>query len=169
MRHRDGFNLDLFWAAMRPLSASVVCLHLDLMLMGPAGDDQEGQFGTGESTRSLVEWTLLRTLSCSLEALMGERTAGRVGGLARFLPRGLRELEVVQDQHWGYGAVVEEIVELMARKDVVVPRLERVAARAVQRFDDVEARVDDVEARGTLRGACEAAGVTVVESIPHPW
>lgn len=171
-RYRYQFNLGVFWAAMRPLARTVVSLRLEVLLIGPE-DGQVSRIQMSGATWSLVDWTALRTLSCSLVALMGERTAERVGGLARFLPRGVRELEVVGDPHWGYGAVVEEVVGLVTWKDALVPCLEKVAVRAQQRVVGARARAqpraDNGEARGKLRGACKAAGVTIVETISEDW
>lgn len=158
---------------MRPLARTLVSLRLELMLAGPVENGQVNRIETGGTTWSLVEWTALRTLSCSLVALMGVWTAERVGELARFLPRGLIELEVVGDCHWGYAAAVEELVGLVMWKDVLVPCLEKVAVRAQKRVVRAMAQPGmDGEAREMLRSACKAAGVTgvtLVDKISEDW
>lgn len=156
----------MFWAAMQPLSRSVVCLHLDVCLMGPQNRDWVAWFGCEETTLSLVEWVSLRTLSCTLVGVMGKRTPAKIGGFGAHLPSGVREVEILgKDPDWRYAARVEELAELLAGKDVAVPHLLMVVMEEAERV--VKDEGDEV-ALVNLRGASAQAGVTL-GSTSHRW
>lgn len=154
VRFRSGFDLDGFWAALRPLRVSVVNLQLDLKLAA-VHRPTEGPLGNGDMW-PLREWSALRKLSCSLVAVMGQYSPGTGPSLVDVLPLGIRELEVTRDRNWVPEAVVEQIVQLLRGKSVVVPGLERVAVRDVNPL-----------ALEELSGVSDVSGVTILSSLPR--
>lgn len=142
------FGLEAFWAALRPLRATVVSLqlHISFVEVAPVGA------GAGWSLR---DWAVLRKLSCSLDVFLGEDRTGSTAGLVGCLPVGIREVEVTGDSSLGHAAVVEHVLELLGRKNAVVPSLQTVAIRGV-----------DERVLEELKGEGAAVGVAVVDRLP---
>lgn len=157
--HRTSFTLAEFWEYLRPVAATVVNLHLELRLRVMPGHERSRGVVQGEAMWSFKQWTALRTLKCTAAAVMGRETGRAVGKLAQVLPRGLRELDVREDENCAYVVLVDEVVEALARMDAVVPCLERVAVRPAS-------SLHDMASLERLRGACEVAGVAVVKELP---
>lgn len=154
LRPRPTFDHKNFYKAMRPLRFSVVNLHLDLRLRP---EDPYQRAWTGHDVSwSLQEWTVLRTLSCSLVVLLARPRKGVPVDLACLLPVSLRELEIREDVHWPYATVVEVVVELLEQKMAAVPVLERVAVMPMAQVDP--------QALEQLSDACEAAGVSLIDT-----
>lgn len=151
VRYLHRFQLDDFWTMMQPLRGSVQYLYLDLKLAS-----LETKAHGGQSARSLREWRALRTLSCSMVALLARRQPGMPTRWVDYLPLGLLELEIMEDYNWSFVEVVDELVELLGMKKVVVPALERLAVGTHSERNQV--------ALEKLRAAADAAGVTIVES-----
>lgn len=153
-----SFNLPHFMRALLPLRLSLLHLHLDfcgisITTSGASADTFRLPYPEG----SLREWPVLRTLRCSLVPLLGRTKFAASPRLMDVLPPSLRELEVLQDWKWGVGSVVEQVVEMLAQKMWAVPRLEKVAV--CMEWGKTQRAVDQ------LTGACEAAGVSFVETF----
>lgn len=157
--HRNSFTLAEFWQYLRPVAATIVNLHLELRLRVLSGQERSRGVSQGEAMWSFEQWTALRTLKCTAAAVVGWETGRAVGRLAQVLPRGLRELEVREDENCSYVVLVDEVVEVLARKGDVVRCLQRVAVRPTS-------GLHDFVSLERLRGACEVAGVVVVTELP---
>lgn len=158
IRLRSTFTHKTLFMAMRPLRFSVVNLHLDIQLR--LDDTHQSADAEYDGSWSLQEWSLLRTLSCSLVGLVARPRLVVAANLGLFLPASLRELEVREDHCWPYAMVVDEVVELLGQKMAAVPVLERVAVMPVAQ---VAAMPVDPQVLEKLSDACEAAGVTLVD------
>lgn len=141
--------------ALEPLKKSVRVLHLDFGEVDSTTSDEGQGFPLPYNEGSLREWSVLTTLSCSLAPLLGKGQMDGSPRLADVLPMGLRELEILQDSYWLVGEAVNHVVELLVRKEPVVPRLERVA---VEMEDWMSKWVVE-----KLVVACETAGVSLVD------
>lgn len=148
VRRRPHFDHDGFWAAMRPLRATVVSLQLDIRLVL----EDTGWKADGWSFR---EWVVLQKLSCSISLLLRDIRPGVREGFVEGLPVGICELEVMEDQFLGCIEVMQHVLELLERKTTVAPLLVSVAARGV-----------NPPVLKVLRAAGAAVGVTVVDSLP---
>lgn len=152
--HGD-FNLPSFMTALEPLKKSMRVLHLDFGKVDSTTSDEGQGFPLPYNEGSLREWSVLTTLSCSLAPLLGKGQMDGSPRLADVLPMGLRELEILLDSYWLVAEAVNHVVELLERKESVVPRLERVA---VEMEDWMSKRVVE-----KLVVACEPAGVSLVD------
>ncbi|KAL0634801.1 hypothetical protein Q9L58_006234 [Maublancomyces gigas] len=159
--HLAGFTDSLY-----PVRVSVDYLHLDFSSTVKEGvhrarGSRQGRYLCGSRVYysdefagdSLRGWNVLRSLSCSLSPLIETRIGGP-SCLVDVLPGSIRELEILEDCHWSYGNVVDMVVELLGRMEVVVPVLERLAV--------VYRPGDDLQAEELLRVACINAGITLV-------
>lgn len=141
-------------ACLAVVRGSLEFLHLDLVRTYVSV--------SGRETGSFAEWPMLHTLRCSMRELLGyPGDADAKIGLAEVLPCGLRRLEVAMDQYWMYASAVDRIVVLLRTKREVVPLLESVAMGLWGAGDGPH--------RERLSGACEEAGVELVESDAFGW
>lgn len=76
-------------------------------------------------------------------------------GLVDCLPVGICELEVLEDECFGYSEVMQHVLGLLDRKTAVVPSLVSVAVNGVNELVLME-----------LRRAGAVVGVAVAESLP---
>lgn len=141
-------------ASLAPLRSTLQ--HLDLDLFRCIIRVHHGAWQT-ESFGSLREWPVLRNVRCSLMTLLGKGETR----LADVLPPGLRALETVSDPFWTVEEAVCEVVAMLARKHVMLPRLRTVAVHV--NWPKSEEMV------GRLSAACTAAGVRLVEGCAHPF
>lgn len=142
-----NFTLPSFMAALAPLRVSLQSLHLHFSKV------EEFQLPYPEG--SLRDWPMLQTLSCPLLPLLGK---GKLNGSPRLmdvLPVSLREFEVLQDSYWRVAEAVEQIVEMLEQKELVVPRLAGLAV--------VLGRYGSDQRVNRLEVACKTAGVSFVE------
>lgn len=162
LHHLVGFTDSL-----HPLRDSVEYLHLEFPSTVREGVhrarlSQQSRYVCGSRAYysdefaggSLREWNVLRSLSCSLSPLIGTKIGGP-SRLVDVLPGGIRELEILEDRYWSYENVVDMVVELLGRKEVAVPLLERIAV--------VHCQGEDLQAEELLGVACIKAGVALVE------
>lgn len=149
------YTLKQFMHGLSSLGNSVRYLHLDFLDMDPTdGDDTEDL--TAFTDGSLLHWTALRTLSCSLIPLLGKGLRPDSRHLTDVLPMGIRELAILEDWFWSYTERVEEVNNLLKQKQVVVPVLGKVALME-------EEWGSDPLAEAKLEIACQAAHVSLVE------
>lgn len=150
----SNVNLPAIMGALVHIRQSLRCLHLDFRDAALTSDD-EGEWWVPHEEGSLRHWPVLRTLSCSLMPLLGKGQLDEAVHLVDVLPVSLRELEVLQDWHWRVSEEVDEVVEMLERKEYVVPQLEKLAVVMVW------GRNEGLVQR--LVAACELAGVSLVE------
>lgn len=139
--------------ALRPVRDTLQHLDLDLFRCigsSPGGVRDDGSIG------SLKTWPALRSVRCSLVALVGSGER-----LVDVLPLGLRALETVEDHVWKVEEVVREVVALVVGKQTAVPRLCTVAVHVGGRKSE--------ELMVRLKGACVAGGVRLVEGTEKPF
>ncbi|KAL0636969.1 hypothetical protein Q9L58_004072 [Maublancomyces gigas] len=153
----DDIDIDLpqLMSAMAPLRPSVQYLHLDFCNVELMTIDEVDKFILPYDEGSLRSWSMLRTLSCSLMPLLGNGQRDGSPRLMNVLPAGIRELEILEDCIWSIPEKVDQIVEMLAQKDWVVPCLEKLAV--VLKLVKCQRATDE------LTIACEAAGVSFVE------
>lgn len=77
--------------------------------------------------------------------------------LADVLPPGLRQVALLAGSFWTYSEVVEQVVDMVKRKDMHVPALGKVSV--------VNANYEVESARELLEVACQTAGVRCVEGV----
>lgn len=106
----------------------------------------------------------MRTLSCSLPALLGREPKQDSPRLTDILPASLRELVVIQEYYWNGTAAADQLEELVRRKEAIVPELETLV---VPLGDPQMWR--DVQAEDSLREACEATAVELVDIKSPAW
>lgn len=120
---------------------------------------------------SLRGWRSLTFLKCSLVVLLGSESQHYPPRLADMLPRSLRQLHIVLHQHrhvaderepdWSGAAEVDQEIELVRRKEAVVPLLQTLAV--VPRYlvgRPVHGRMyRAMLAQRRLNVACKAVGV----------
>lgn len=148
---KDNVNIAGFVHSLRPLRRSVQYLRLDLGII-EAGNNNRGA--------SLKEWLVLRTLSCSLVALLGNGLQEHTPCLTDRLPPGLQGLEILEDRYWQCQIVVDQLVSLVGRKTLAVTALERVyGACLVNAGQGVR---EDQSARMELSRVCVANGVRLL-------
>lgn len=144
--------LSDFMTTLSLLRPSLQYLHLDFCgLAGVPSAEHLQPYTAG----SLREWPVLRTLSCALMPLLGNRPGDCSSRLMDVLPPGLRELEILRDCRWEVAEAVEHIVEMLAQKTWAVPCLEKVAV--VMPCGKSQEAIDE------LTDACEAVGVSFVK------
>lgn len=146
----------LLGIALLPLRLVLQHLHLE------CGDDMP-------TIGSLREWPALRTLSCSLNVLLGrgqlglrgQLLSGQLKSLQRLtdvLPSGLRRLGIQASRYWTVAAEVDKEVELLSDKESLLPGLETLAV-----VISPPNMAREVRFQNTLRMACEASGVQLVD------
>lgn len=134
-----------FAGAMRPLRKSLT--HLELVPRLEA-----------HAVGSLRAWEGLRSLRCTLAHLVP--TGPGQQRLADGLPRGIRTLELIRDpysnQEWeqDVARLVSEVVDLMQRKQEVVPVLRKLTVN-----------LKPGKERDAILEACVAAGVAYVSEL----
>lgn len=92
--------------------------------------------------------------------LLGRGLRADTPSLADVLPAGLRELEILRDRYWTVAEEVDQVVELLARKEAMVPVLEKLGMQMTT------GRV--MRSQDTLRGACVGAAVALVNTSLSP-
>lgn len=149
-----GFDLLSFGNALEPLRNTLQSLTLDFQCVCSRNyrvTDEISTYPIG----SLREWPVLYTLRCSMVALLG---MGPRGGLPRLLehvlPAGIRELEILSDQHWPPEEVVDHVVLLLERKEAVAAKLQKVVVLTDWRGNPEHQKLKD---------ACEAVKVELVD------
>lgn len=149
-----GFDLLSFGDALEPLRNTLQSLTLDFQCvcsMNYKIADEISTYPIG----SLREWPVLYTVRCSMVALLGMGPQGDSPRLLEHvLPVGIRELEILSDQHWLPEEVVDQVVLLLERKEVVVAKLQKVVV-----LTDWKRNPE----RQKLRDACEAVNVELVD------
>lgn len=139
--------------ALQCVSSTLQHLQLsirDYTNMGPTVID-DWQPNTVGSFRN---WPVLTTLRCPLTLLLGQGPEAGTARLVDALPLGIKELEIEADQHWSRRAALDEIVDLVDRKDMC--GLENLAVVTVGRKLASEV--------GPVGVACSAAGVRLMVS-----
>lgn len=143
----NAFDIHGFMAALAPLRRTLQYLHVELRYtVILAAVEFEGE--------SLRAWSALRSLSCPMVVLLRPESLNR---LADVLPPGLCQVALVAGSFWNYSEVVEQVVDMVKRKDMHVPVLGKVSV--VHVGDDVES------ARELLEVGCQTAGVRCVEGV----
>lgn len=144
-----SYSAQGFYTSLRSLalvSASLTHLHVDLSAhtrTAPRGQPASLMID------SLRDWPVLRTVHCSLLALVGWERDGAAPALADVLPVGLRDLEILDDQYWGVREKVAKVVDMLQAKVDKLPGLQRLAMPVGSAGDE-------------LRMASEAVGVLLV-------
>lgn len=134
---------------IEPLRASLQYLAVDVQNLDEQGSDDEDDNPLVPTIGSLKGWLQLHTLRCPLVPLLGEN---RQQHLVDVLPVGIRELEILHDQYYSVAKVVREVVQVLRRKQELVPRLHMVTVAMAAG-----------KQRRILRAACDAAKVGLVE------
>lgn len=154
-------------AAMKPLQNSLQYLYLDLGGTKYRSGTQAPShmylyYGDRNSQRpsdtigSLRLWPVLRTVRCTLKALLGNRSQDTQPPLlAYILPAGIQVLEILHDKFWTVSEAVHQVIVLLAYKEEMVKDLKRIAVCTDQRM------MPDLEEK--LMAACTAARVELVE------
>ncbi|KAL0639055.1 hypothetical protein Q9L58_001937 [Maublancomyces gigas] len=119
----DDFDLQAFMAVLEPLRNSLQHLYLELTTDNEPYVELDDVFIGG----SLRTWPVLRTLSCGLVPLLGKGKQDDSLRLVDVLPPSLRELEVLSDNYWLCREVLLEALDLVGKKESVVPNLECLA------------------------------------------
>lgn len=145
------FTLRHFISALQPLQNTVQYLHLDLSRVVDLDVSDGESDAASTKASSFRDWPALRSLSCSVTTMLGGDEG--VVGLARVIPPGLREWEILEDNDWDC-IVVPLVAELMVVKREVVPGLEKVVFGWGRSAFGRRVRV-----------AAEAAGVMVVREL----
>lgn len=140
----DNFDFASFGLALLPLQHSLTSLDLDFRAVDPEGLSHQPPTTIG----SLRGWVALRSVTCTLQLLLG----GNWRGLVEVLPAGIRELEILDDLEPRYEVAVKVVMDLLAVKEVV-PALERVGVYAD--------RMESESVRMMLEMACGAVGVVL--------
>ncbi|KAL0630966.1 hypothetical protein Q9L58_010185 [Maublancomyces gigas] len=140
------FTIAPVLRALEPHRSTLQYLQLDLDGLGRSGH-------VTSPTVSLRDWPVLHTVSASLVGLLGQRKGAF--GLADVLPEGLRELEILEDVYWSGKQGVDEVVEMLRRRDEMAV-LERVVLGIGERTG-----LRSVE---LLRCLGESVGVLVVDN-----
>lgn len=125
-------------------------LYLDLYLCHPNEDEQEDE----EHIQSLRDWPLLRVLWCSLKVLLWTRSITDMQKLTDVIPPGIHELCILPDNYFTVSEALQEVLNLLERKDEVVPFLQKVWVCGT-----------DTAQQDVLRGVGEAHGVEVVVDV----
>lgn len=149
-REDSSFDFTATGLALRQQQASLETLVVNFRARIWLG----GLLRQATSIGSLHDWHALKRLKCTLLALLGNRL-NPPPGLEDVLPRGIRDLEIVDDDYWTAEQAAQRTVVLLRKKDVVVPRLETVAV--------YRNREKCTELREQLLAAGNAAGVHVEE------
>lgn len=121
--------------------------------------DEEGV--VGDSTLgigSLRDWLALRSIRCSLSTLLGEGRSVGTLRLVDVLPVGIRELEVEMDGFWSFEETMEELVELVERKEE--SGIRNLQVLTVPHYWGVQEGLSVV---------CDAAGVALVRGSSEGW
>lgn len=158
-------------STLRRIRGTLVYLHVDLGGVDNGEEEEEEEDAEevlGEEYTagpgfigSLADWPRLRTVRCSMVALVGYKLHTDTAWLAGVLPGGIRELEVLVDDYFSLLEMVRAVVRLLADKERVVPMLERVmVATPVMKSGE---RVPAGTQGEVLKMVCDAAGVVVVE------
>lgn len=151
-----GFDLLSFGNALEPLRNTLQSLTLDFQCVCSrnymAAADEISTYPIG----SLREWPVLYTVRCSMVALLGMGPQGDPPRLLEYvLPATIRELEILSDQYWPPEEVVDHVVLLLERKEVMVPKLQKVVVLNNWNRDPERQRLKD---------ACEAVDVELVDT-----
>lgn len=112
----SGHNIAEFWKALVPLESTLQYLKI-YCLSYNEHQDRQRKIGT------LRGWKALHTLSLQLFVLLGVRYASTpVGCLADLLPLGLHTLCVYSDSYWFGAKMVEQLIGVLQRGEIVVLR-----------------------------------------------
>lgn len=154
---------------LRRIRGTLVYLHVDLGGVDNEEEEEEdaeevvgAEYTAGpDFIGSLADWPRLRTVRCSMVALVGYTLHTDTPWLAGVLPGGIRELELLVDDYFPLSEMVRAAVRLLADKERVGPMLERVmVATPVMKSGERVAAGTQGE---VLKMVCDAAGVVVVE------
>lgn len=137
--------------ALLPLQVSLQHLHIEWV-------------GVQHPIGSLRSWPALRTVSCSLAALLGRDHNQDSPRLTDVLPASLRDLVIMREYYSDEKAVADQLVELVRQKKVIVPRLETL----VVPLSDPQMWPDGYVIH-TLRDSCEDAAVELVDTKSPAW
>lgn len=152
------FEIEPFGPAIRAVRATLQHLHLDFSRVA------EPQHWRTTKTLSTIgsfrDWPALHTIRCSLMLLLGRGLRADTPALADILPAGLRELEILRERYWAVAEEADQVVELLARKEAMVPVLEKLAMQMAT------GRV--MRSQDALRGACVGAAVALVNTSLSP-
>lgn len=142
-------NLNLSHA-LQPIRMSLRHLHLEYVpVTKPFG--------------SFRDWPMLRTMSCSLTALLGIYGQTEMPRLNDVLPEGLRELEIRRSPYWSATAQVNAEVELLKQREAQVAGLNSLV---IVVGPAIMARDAGYQTR--LRIASHHAAVTLARAATHP-
>lgn len=145
-RGLTGYNIAEFWQTLLPLKSTLQCLKIYCRIYDEQ-HDRRRKIGT------LRGWKALHTLSLQLFLLLGVRYASTPAGcLADLLPLGLRTLCVYSDLFWFGAEMVEQLIGVLQRGEMVLLRKLSVMTHC----DDV---TEDMVQR--LERACSMAGVVL--------
>lgn len=131
---------------LQPLRMSLKYIHL-------------GYVPVTKPIGSFRDWPLLRTVSCSLTALLGKNGQNDMPRLNDMLPAGLRQLEICRNHYWSVAAEIREVVDLLKQKEAKVPGLETLVVFSSGM------RTTDVWNQSSLRIACHEAGVQLSPAV----
>lgn len=148
-----SYHLGELGRALLPLKESVARLVLDFTFVNRESDqDIEDDGGTIGTFR---DWPQLQTLDCQLMLLFGRTAAVTSVTLPDLLPPGLNTLCIRKDHYWNIQQVVDQLVLVLEHN--------LGGLRAVGVGCELAAH------RDRLAGACEAAGVELVEWWSRAW
>lgn len=108
-------------------------------------------WGIGGGLGALGDWPVLRSVECSMMALMGMRE-NAVGGMADVLPKAVREVAIIVGGGGWEGADVVEQVERMVESGLL---------RWLEVVTIESGAIGDVDYE-RLRGVCELGNVKLV-------
>lgn len=151
----EGFYLPTLGNSLEPLRNSLQSLRLDFTQVDETYISEDDDDPVTCAISSLRNWPVLRTVVTSLMPLLGMGPWPNSPRLVDVLPVGIRELEILGDCYWSPAEVVREVLEMLGKKAMMVPALEKLAVLTARRMK--------LETMERLRVACEAAGVTLVE------
>lgn len=144
------FNLIAFGKALVPLQPSLEFLCIQFLDSERLSTDQQKP---NDTIGTLRGWNTLHTLKIALMALLGRVVEGSLC-LADLLPRGLRSLVIFGDCYWPVNDLVDQVVTVLERGEMVALRELTVA---VFSWMVVPPAMEE-----RLRRACEDAHVVFV-------
>lgn len=152
---KNGCNLITFMSMLDPIKCTVQYLHLDFKFLDLPGR----RFFDTPAGGALRGWTALHTLSCSMRGLVSDRMYGDLFRLIDTLPPSIQELEIQNDCHWSYVEVVDQVVQLLSQKQVLVPRLGRLAiatdkSKSLYALEWLKAATDDADVTIVQHSLC---------------
>lgn len=151
-RSNTVLPLSRFGQTLQPLRQTLQHLEIDLSGVTQPANMQHNPslFLPG----SFWDWPALQTVTCALWTLLGRQVVSDGLRLADVLPVGIRELDIRGDRFWTLEQEVGRLVELLGVKDVAMPGLVKLAVGLK----------GSLRSKETLRVACEAAGVELVDN-----